>query len=168
VLAAVFFLAVVVAFVFMVFPIVAIFFHVPPPRLLHELSNPIVTDALIVSGKTIVESMILIVAFGTPTAWFLASRRFRGRTFLVTLAELPIVLPPAVAGIGLIVAFGRLSFLGRHLAQLGIQVSFNQTAVDFAIMLVAGPFYIRQAIASFEAVDHNLIAASRTLGAGPL
>ena len=163
-----FFVAVTMTFVFMVFPIVAIFFHVPPQRLLHEFSNPIVTDALIVSGKTIVESMILIVAFGTPTAWFLASRRFRGRTFLVTLAELPIVLPPAVAGIGLIVAFGRLTFLGRHLAELGIQVSFNQLAVDFAIMLVAGPFYIRQAIASFEAVDANLIAASRTLGAGPL
>jgi molybdate transport system permease protein len=86
----------------------------------------------------------------------------------VTLAELPIVLPPAVAGIGLIVAFGRISFLGRHLHSLGIDVSFNQTAVDFAIMLVAGPFYVRQAIAAFEAVDTNLIAASRTLGAGPL
>ena len=97
--------------------------------------------------------MVLIVAFGTPTAWFLASRRFRGRTLLITLAELPIVLPPAVAGIGLIVAFGRVTFLGRHLAALGIQLSFDQTAVDFAIMLVAGPFYIRQAIASFEAVD---------------
>ncbi|HWE82623.1 MAG TPA: ABC transporter permease [Gaiellaceae bacterium] len=163
-----FFLAIGIAFFFMVFPVVAIFFHVPPGRLLHEFRSPIVTDALIVSGKTIVESMILILLFGTPTAWFLASRRFPGRTFLVTLAELPIVLPPAVAGIGLLVAFGRLTFLGRHLAQIGINLSFNQTAVDFAIMLVAGPFYVRQAIASFEAVDHNLIAASRTLGAGPL
>ena len=148
-------------------PIVAIFTHVPPGTIIHEFSNPIVTDALIVSAKTIVVAMIAIVAFGTPTAYFLASRRFRGRALLVTLVELPIVLPPAVAGIGLIVAFGRFGLLGSTFDFLGIDVSFNQTAVVFAIALVAGPFYVRQAIASFEAVDGNLVAASRTLGAGP-
>ncbi|HEY4347430.1 MAG TPA: ABC transporter permease subunit [Gaiellaceae bacterium] len=167
-LAVAFFLAVAVAFGFMVFPVVAIFFHVTPARLFHELGTPIVTHALIISGQTTVESMFLILLFGTPTAWFLASRRFRGRTLLVTLAELPIVLPPAVAGIGLLLAFGRSTFLFHHLGQIGINPYFNTTAVDFAIMLVAGPFYVRQAIASFEAVDGNLIAASRTLGAGPL
>ena len=77
------------------------------------------------------------------------------------------MLPPAVAGIGLLVAFGRFGLLGSTFDWLGINVSFNQTAVVFAITLVAGPFYIRQAIASFEAVDTNLVAASRTLGAGP-
>ena len=87
---------------------------------------------------------------------------------LVTLVELPIVLPPAVAGIGLLVAFGRFGLLGSTFDALGINVSFNQAAVVLAITLVAGPFYVRQAIASFEAVDRNLIAASRTLGAGPL
>jgi molybdate transport system permease protein len=167
-LAALFFLAIAVAMGFIVLPVVAIFTHVPPGRLLHEFSNPIVTEALLVSLKTIVISQVAILLFGTPTAYFLASRRFPGRSLVVTLVELPIVLPPAVAGIGLIVAFGRVGLLGSTFDALGVDVSFNQAAVVLAISLVAGPFYVRQAIASFEAVDANLIAASRTLGAGPV
>jgi molybdate transport system permease protein len=168
VLATLFFLAIAVAMAFLVLPVVAIFTHVPVGRLLHEFRNPIVTDALVVSLKTIAVSQVAILLLGTPTAYFLASRRFFGRPLVVTLVELPIVLPPAVAGIGLIVAFGRVGLLGSTFDALGIDVSFNQAAVVLAICLVAGPFYIRQAIASFEAVDTNLIAASRTLGAGPV
>jgi molybdate transport system permease protein len=168
VLTVLFFLAIAVALTFIVLPVVAIFTHVPVSRLLHEFSNPIVTDALVVSLKTIVISQVAILLLGTPTAYFLASRRFPGRPLVVTLVELPIVLPPAVAGIGLIVAFGRVGLLGSTFDALGINVSFNQAAVVLAISLVAGPFYVRQAIASFEAVDKNLIAASRTLGAGSL
>jgi molybdate transport system permease protein len=167
-LAALFFLAIAVTLTFLVLPIVAIFTHVPVTRLLHQFSNPIVTDALVVSLKTIVVAQIAILVLGTPTAYFLASRRFTGRPLVVTLVELPIVLPPAVAGIGLIVAFGRVGLLGSTFNALGINVAFNQAAVVLAIALVAGPFYVRQAIASFEAVDTNLIAASRTLGAGSL
>jgi len=167
-LAVLFFLAIAVAMTFLVLPVIAIFTHVPPSRLLHEFSNPIVTDALVVSLKTIVISQVAILLLGTPTAYFLASRRFPGRPLVVTLVELPIVLPPAVAGIGLIVAFGRFGLLGSTFDALGINVSFNQAAVVLAISLVAGPFYVRQAIASFEAVDRNLVAASRTLGAGSL
>lgn len=152
----------------MVLPVAAIFVHVSPGTLLHQFSSPIVTDALIVSLKTVLVSQVVILLFGTPTAYFLASRRFRGRSLAVTLVELPIVLPPAVAGIGLIVAFGRLGLLGSAFSWLGVDVSFNQTAVVLAITLVSGPFYIRQAIAAFEAVDANLVAASRTLGAGSL
>ncbi|HEY5058289.1 MAG TPA: ABC transporter permease [Gaiellaceae bacterium] len=165
-LAVLFFLAIAFAMTFMVLPVIAIFTHVPLSRLLHEFSNPIVTDALVVSLKTIAISQVAILLLGTPTAYFLASRRFPGRPLVVTLVELPIVLPPAVAGIGLIVAFGRIGLLGSTFDALGIDVSFNQAAVVLAISLVAGPFYVRQAIASFEAVDRNLIAAARTLGAG--
>ncbi len=167
-LAVLYFGAVIVAFAFMVLPVVAIFFHVPIGDLLSQLTSPVVKDALIVTFKAIVVSQVVILGFGTPTAWFLASRRFRGRAIAVTLVELPIVLPPAVAGIGLIVAFGRYGLLGSTFDWLGINVSFNLTAVVLAITLVSGPFYVRQAIASFEAVDWTMIAASRTLGAGPL
>jgi len=82
--------------------------------------------------------------------------------------ELPIVLPPAVAGVGLLVAFGRVGLLGPTFDFLGINLAFNQPAVVLAVALTAGPFYVRQAIAAFEAVDSNLVAASRTLGAGPM
>jgi len=166
-LAVVYAIAVVAALAFLALPIVAIFTHVPPGRLIDQLSNPVVRDALVVTLKTSLAAQALIILFGTPTAYFIASRRFPGRAVLVTLVELPIVLPPAVAGIGLLVAFGRFGLLGKHFG-LWEQVSFNWLAVTFAIMLVAGPFYVRQAIAAFEAVDENLVAASRTLGAGPL
>jgi molybdate transport system permease protein len=116
----------------------------------------------VVTAKSTLLAQALILLFGTPTAYFLAGRRFPGRALLVTLVELPIVLPPAVAGIGLLVAFGRFGLLGSDL------FLFNLPAVVLAIMLVAGPFYVRQAISAFEGVDPNLEAASRTLGAGPL
>jgi molybdate transport system permease protein len=166
-LGAAYFLAIVAALGFMVLPVVAIFVHVPPGTLIDQLSNPVVTDALVVTAKTTLVAQACILLLGTPTAYFLATRRFPGRSLLVTLVELPIVLPPAVAGIGLLVAFGRVGLLGRHLG-IGADIAFTWIAVTFAVALVAGPFYVRQAIAAFEAVDANLVAASRTLGAGPL
>jgi len=149
-----------VALAFLVLPIVAIFLRVPPGRLLHQLSSSIVTDALVVSFKTTAIAQVLILAFGTPLAWLLASRRFRGRGLAITLVELPLVLPPAVAGLGLLAAFGRTGLLETS-------IPFTQTAVVLAVAFVSSPLYIRQAVAVFEAVDPNLVAASRTLGAGP-
>ena len=104
---------------------------------------------------------------GTPAAYLLATRAFRGRSLVVTLLELPLVLPPAVAGVGLLAAFGRSGLLGEELDALGLQIPFTQLAVVLAICFVASPFYVRAAIAAFEAVDPVLPAAARTLGAGP-
>jgi len=163
----VYFLAVGVALAFLVLPIVAIFVHVSPGRLIDQLSNPVVIDALLVSLKTTLVAQVLVLLFGTPTAYLLASRRFHGRAILVTLVELPLVLPPAVAGIGLLVAFGRVGLLGSTLHAFGVSLPFTQAAVTIAVAFVSSPLYVRQAIAAFEAVDPNLVAASRTLGAGP-
>jgi molybdate transport system permease protein len=163
----VYFLAVGVALAFLALPIVAIFVHVTPGRLIEQLSNPVVTDALLVSLKTTLVAQVLVLVFGTPTAYLLA-RRFRGRAILVTLVELPLVLPPAVAGIGLLVAFGRVGLLGSTLGAFGIGLPFTQAAVTIAVAFVSSPLYVRQAIAAFETVDPNLVAASRTLGAGPV
>ncbi len=151
---------------FLALPVAAIFTQVGPGRMVRLLSNPVVTDALIVSFKTTFEALALILVFGTPAAYLVASRRFRGRTLLVTLVELPLVLPPAVAGLGLLATFGRFGLLGSTLGALGLSISFTQTAVVLAIAFVASPLYIRTAIAAFQAVDPNLVAASRTLGAG--
>jgi molybdate transport system permease protein len=159
--------AALVAFAFLLLPIVAIFARTSPAHLAKQLSNPVVTDALVVTLKTSLVAQLLIVAFGTPAAFLLASRRFPGHSLAVTLVELPLVLPPAVAGIGLLAAFGRLGLLGSSLSTLGISLPFTQAAVTMAVAYVASPLYIRQAIAAFEATDPNLAAASRTLGAGP-
>src|SRR6478609_5730050 len=132
-----YFLAAVVALAFLALPILAIFVHVPPGRLIDQLTNPVVTDALVVSFKTTLIAQALVLVFGTPTAYLLASRRFPGRSLCVTLVE------------------------------AGITIPFTQTAVTLAVAFVSSPLYIRQAIAAFEAIDPNLVAASRTLGAGP-
>jgi molybdate transport system permease protein len=155
------FLATFVALGFLALPIVAIFVRVPPGRLIAQLGNPVVTDALVVSLKTTLAAQALILLLGTPTAYVLASRRFRGRGFLVTLVELPLVLPPAVAGIGLLAAFGRAGLLHTS-------IPFTQAAVVLAVAFVASPLYVRAGIAAFEGVDTNVVAASRTLGAGPV
>ena len=156
-----------VALCFLLLPVVALFTHTSPANLLDQLSNPVVKDAFVVSLKTTLVAQLLIVLFGTPTAYLLATERFRGRSLAITLVELPLVLPPAVAGIGLLAAFGRMGLLGSTLDAFGIQLPFTQTAVTIAVAYVASPLYIRQAIAAFEATDPNLAAASRTLGAGP-
>lgn len=153
--------------VFLVLPIFAIFAELSPGELLDGLKSDVARDALRVTFETNLIAMTLIVVFGTPTAYLLANRRFRGRALLVTLVELPLVLPPAVAGIGLLAAFGRLGLLGGTLEALGIEVAFTKIAVVLAVTYVASPFYVRTAIAAFEAVDQDLVAASRTLGAGP-
>ena len=162
-----YFAAAAIALAFLLLPIVAIFARTSPGHLLHQLSNPMVKDALVVSLKTTLIAQALIVVFGTPLAFLLASRRFRGRALVVTLVELPLVLPPAVAGIGLLAAFGRFGLLGSSLRALGITLPFTQGAVVAGVAFVAGPLYVRQAIAAFEGLDPNLLAASRTLGAGP-
>jgi molybdate transport system permease protein len=167
-LATLFFVAAGTALAFLALPVVAIFTRVPPGRLLRLLSNPVVTDALVVSLKSTAVAEALILLFGTPLAYLLASRRFPGRAVLVTVVELPLVLPPAVAGIGLFAAFGRSGLLGSTLDALGLQIPFTLAAVVLAVTLVASPLYVRTAIAAFEAVDPDLVAASRTLGAGPV
>ena len=160
------FAAAAIALAFLILPIAAIFARVSPGRLVGQLSHPVVTDALLLSLKTSAIAQALVVLVGTPAAYVLATRRFPGRSLAVVLVELPLVLPPAVAGIGLIAAFGRLGLLGGTLDALGIQVGLTQAAVVIAVAYVSSPFYVRQAIATFEAVDPDLVAASRTLGAG--
>ncbi|HEX5173196.1 MAG TPA: ABC transporter permease [Gaiellaceae bacterium] len=162
------FAAAAIAFAFLLFPIVAIFARVTPAKLVAQLSRPVVTDALVVSLETSAIAQALVLLLGTPAAYLLARRRFPGRSLAVLLVELPLVLPPAVAGIGLIAAFGRLGLLGGTLDALGIRLGLTQAAVVLAVAFVSSPLYVRQAIAAFEAVDPNLVAASRTLGAGPV
>jgi molybdate transport system permease protein len=160
-------IAAAVAFVFLLLPVVAIFLRIPVRELFAQLDNQVARDALVVSLKTSLIAHVAVLVFGTPTAYFLARRRFPGRSAVLTLIELPLVLPPAVAGIALLAAFGRFGLLGDELDALGIQIGFTQTAVVLAVAFVESPFYLRGAIAAFEGVDENLIAAARTLGAGP-
>jgi molybdate transport system permease protein len=156
-----------IALAFLLLPIAAIFARVPPGDLVGALGRDAALDALVVTAKTSGIAIALTLAVGTPAAYLLATSRFRGRALVVTLLELPLVLPPAVAGLGLLVTFGRAGLLGDTLEAFGVRVGFTQAAVVLAVLFVAGPLYVRQAVAAFEAVDPDLLLAARTLGAGP-
>lgn len=152
---------------FLLLPIAAIFLDVPPGRLLDGIRSDVTQDALRVTLRTNLFANALILGLGTPTAYLLATRRFRGRALVVTLVELPLVLPPAVAGVGLLAAFGSLGLLGGAVERAGVTIAFTEAAVVLAVAFVASPFYVRTAIAAFEAVDETLLDAARTLGARP-
>src|SRR5207253_7635113 len=156
--------ATVVLFGFVALPILAIFLRVPVGTLFAQLRSPVALQALGVSLRTTLVALALIVVFGTPAAYVLGTRPFRGAAALTTLLELPLVLPPAVAGIALFAAFGRFGLLGGGLRAIGVEIPFTQIAVVMALVFVASPFYVRQAVAAFASVDPQLVGAARTLG----
>jgi molybdate transport system permease protein len=154
-------LATVIAF--LALPVLAIFVDTDPADLIASLGDQAARDALLLSLQTTAAAIVLIVAFGTPAAYALATRRFRGRAVLVTITELPLVLPPAVAGIGLLASLGPNGLLG---GVVGDSLALQTAGVVAALTFVAAPFYVRQAQAAFEAVAPSQLEASRTLGAG--
>ncbi|MET0749941.1 MAG: ABC transporter permease [Solirubrobacterales bacterium] len=158
--------ALAVTLAFLILPIVAIFADTPPGDLIDSLGSDASRDALWLSLKTTLAALIVIVVVGTPAAYLLATREFRGKSVVVTAIELPLVLPPAVAGIGLLAAFGPKGIFGSALADAGIELVLETAGVIVALTFVAAPFYLRQAQAAFAAVDSDLLAAARTLGAG--
>jgi molybdate transport system permease protein len=152
---------------FVAIPLVALFARVPPADLVSQLGTETARDALWVSVKTSAIAHAIVLVVGTPAAYALATRRFAGRNAILALIELPLVLPPAVAGLALFAAFGRSGLLGRELSALGVTLPFTQAAVVMAVCFVAFPFYVRAGIAAFEAVEPQLLDAARTLGSGP-
>jgi molybdate transport system permease protein len=150
---------------FLTLPIVAIFVDSSPSDLVESLGDQGSREALWLSLRTTAATMAIIVVVGTPAAYLLATRSFRGKALLITLIELPLVLPPAVAGIGLLAALGPAGLLGETIEAAGIEISLTTAGVVVALTFVASPFYVRQAIAAFASVDRTLVDASRTLGA---
>jgi molybdate transport system permease protein len=161
--------AIVIAVVmaFLLLPIVALITYQPVHDLISGVGSKVATDAILVSLKTNAIAFVLMIGLGTPFAYVLARSRFRGRSVVITFVELPLVMPPAVAGLALLVAFGQLGLLGHTLGALGIDLAFTQAAVVIAIVFVASPFYLRGAIAAFESIDTTLVDVAGTLGAGP-
>lgn len=124
-------------------------------------------EAMTLSLVTTAVAMVIVVATGAPLAYILARRSFPGSRVIDTLVDLPIVLPPAVAGIALLVAFGRNGLVGRWLASMGVTVGFTTTAVILAQVFVAAPFFVRAARSGFQRIDADLEEAAADLGASP-
>ena len=150
-----------------VLPLLGLFLNAEIARFGSYVCCAQVVDALRLTLMTSAISAVLILVIGTPLAYWLAYADFRGKRVVDTLVDLPLVLPPAVAGVALLMTLGRSGFIGVHLAP-NITLPFTTAAVVIAQTFVAGPFYIRQARVGFESVPRQLQMASLTLGASPL
>jgi molybdate transport system permease protein len=151
--------------VFLGLPLVALFVDTSPGELISSLGDQASVDALRLSLETSAMALVLIVLVGTPAAWLLATREFRLKPGVVTLIELPLVLPPAAAGIALLASLGPNGIVGGLLDDAGLTLVLTTAGVVVAMTFVASPFYLRQAQAAFESLDPRLLEASRTLGA---
>lgn len=133
--------------------------------LLAALASPVVIDALRLSLITTAISLGLTLLLGTPLAYLLARRSFRGSSIVETVVDLPIVLPPSVAGLALLFVFGRQGLVGGTLDAFGISIPFTTVAVILAQTFVAAPFYVRSARAGIAGVDRDIEDAARVDGA---
>ncbi len=133
--------------------------------LIDELGQPTVAQALQLSLVTTLISVLLMTVLGTPLAYWLARGYVPGRSVIETLLDLPIVLPPAVAGLALLMTFGRRGVFGSPLAQLGINLPFTTIAVVMAQVFVAAPFFIRSAQTGFASVPREIEESASDLGA---
>jgi molybdate transport system permease protein len=152
---------------FLLLPLGALVLSQDPATLAGHLTSPFALRALALTLRTTLVATLLCVLMGTPLAYLLARRSFRGRELLDTLVDLPLTVPPVVAGVALLLAFGRRGLLGRHLDAWGVSVAFTTVAVVMAQVFIASPFFVKAARAGFESVDQRLEAAAHTLGARP-
>ena len=148
-------------------PLAALVWGALPGQPLRLLADPLVREALRLSLITSAAAAFLAVGLGLPVAYLLARYTFRGRAALEVLLDLPLTLPPVVAGLGLLLAFGRMSLLGGWLEGLGLHLAFSTAAVVLAQTFLATPLFIRAAKAGFQAVPRELEEAAHGLGRGP-
>ncbi len=146
-------------------PLLGLVLRVPPGRLLSRLLDPAIQQAFRLSLLTSLAATTIVMVLGLPAAYVLARRNFPGKRVLEVLVDLPMVLPPTVAGLALLLALGRNGLAGDSLSLLGIQLPFTTAGVVVAQAFMAAPFFIGPARAGFAAVDQRLLDAAATLRA---
>jgi len=148
---------------FIIIPLAAIFYNLDATKVFLELQNPEVVDALSLGAVTSCLASFLSFLFGVPTAYLLATRNFMGKSAFDAVMDVPMVLPPAVAGLALLLAFAPRGLLGSELRQLGIILPGSTLAVVLSQFFVASPFVLRSSKAAFENVDKKLVDSARLL-----
>lgn len=149
---------------FLFIPLLSVFVSMSPIELFQKLNTQVSYQALFLSLETTLIALVIILLLGTPLAYWLAKNQFPGNRLLRVLIQMPIVSPPAVAGVGLLLVFGRVGWLGWTFSILGVSFSFNLQAVVMAQVFISAPFYISSAMQAFETVDDKFLSVSRTLG----
>ena len=151
--------------IFIAFPVMMLFLGTSPARILESLQMQQVYLAIGVSLRTTLFSLVTILPFGTPLAYWLGRYQFRMKRFVDTLVDLPTLLPPSVAGVALLMAFGRRGPLGPLLESMDVHIPFTQAAVIMAQVFVAAPFYVRAAAIGFAGMDPEIEQAAQLDGA---
>jgi molybdate transport system permease protein len=151
---------------FLALPLAVLLLRALQPAAVASLALPAAVEALRLTVGTTLIAVAAIVVFGTPLAYLLARYdRFWGKWLLEAIVDLPMVLPPVVAGVALLLVFGRRGLLGEPLADVGVTVVFSTAAVVLAQVFIASPFYVRAMKVGFAAVPSELEAAALTDGA---
>jgi len=153
--------------VYILVPLVALPLFVNPRTLVERVASGMALHALALSLETTLVATALCLVLGTPVAYLLARSEFRGRALVDTLVDLPVTIPPVVAGVALLLAFGRRGLIGSYLDLVGIRIPFTTLAVVMAQVFMASPFFVKSARAGFERVDRTLEDVAGTLGASP-
>lgn len=161
-------LACLIILLLLILPLVALLWRSLPGWMAGTWQTPAVVAALRLSVLTSSLTTIVAMLIGLPLAYVLARFQFLGDKLLDVIIDLPMVLPPAVAGIALLMAFGRSGLVGGWLSQVGVELPFTTAAVIMAQTFVSAPFFIRAAKAGFAEVDPRLEQIAATLGASPL
>jgi molybdate transport system permease protein len=151
--------------VFLALPFIGVLTRVTPGDLIARLRDPIVLAALRLSLVTCASTTVVVVLLGTPLAYLLATREFAGKRLIEVLVDLPMVLPPTVAGFALLMAFGRMGLAGRALHVFGLSLPFTTAGVVAAQVFMAAPFFVSPARAGFAGIDRRLLDAAATLRA---
>ena len=149
-------------------PLLAIFYNLDVSRLGAEFRNPEIISALDLGLVTSLLASLLSVIFGVPTAYLLATRNFTGKSVFDAVLDVPIVLPPAVAGLALLLAFAPRGLLGPELRQIGVVLPGSTLAVVLSQFFVASPFVLRSSKAAFENVDKKIVDSARLLNPSKL
>ncbi|HZT98394.1 MAG TPA: ABC transporter permease [Ktedonobacteraceae bacterium] len=155
-------------FLFLGVPLASLLLREPPALLWSAMQQPDVLQALQLSLFTTSISTLLAALFGLPVAYVLARMDFPGHKVLETIVTMPTVLPPVVAGVALLLTFGRMGLLGHYLSLLGITLPFTTVAVIMAQTFIAAPFFVNSARAGLEQLDRRYELAAYTLRASPL
>jgi len=148
-------------------PLAALVLRIPAEALWSRLGQPLVLEALRLSLATSAASTAAVVALGLPTAYLLATRGFPGKRIVLVLIDLPLVLPPTVAGVALLAAFGRAGLAGGVLHAVGVSLPFTTLGVVVAQTFVAVPFFVGAARTGLAEVDRRYVDMAATLGSPP-
>ncbi len=146
-------------------PVVALFVSPSATDVAAGVGHPLFEPALWLSVRTTAVSLGLVIVTGTPLAWWIARSSSAAAGVVELAVNLPIVIPPAVIGVGLLQTFGRRGILGPALESIGLSVPFTPTAVVLAQVVVAAPFFVQAGANAFRKVDDDLMIVARTLGA---